>query len=169
MPHRARRRKTLTPRFTDFEKKSDCFAVYNYHEISFHPTPTKGFVNALLEWRVSLAWVSGVSGENGKDGSEKGRAEGEKRLTQMLLLEPSTPTQHDSICWMVLFQTFLSLLLLPASPSKISSPPSPLGRPDTQASVSHVGLLSNTYDRQIYCTCVRCSTSIWLRNSWNVL
>ena len=24
-------------------------------------------------------------------------AEGEKRLTQMLLLEPSTPTQHDSI------------------------------------------------------------------------
>ena len=25
------------------------------------------------------------------------RAEGEKRLTQMLLLEPSTPTQHDSI------------------------------------------------------------------------
>ena len=25
------------------------------------------------------------------------RAEGEKRLTQMLLLEPSTPTEHDSI------------------------------------------------------------------------
>ena len=25
------------------------------------------------------------------------RAEGDKRLTQMLLLEPSTPTQHDSI------------------------------------------------------------------------
>ena len=25
------------------------------------------------------------------------RAEGEKRLTQMLLLEPSTSTQHDSI------------------------------------------------------------------------
>ena len=25
------------------------------------------------------------------------RAEGEKRLTQMLLLEPSTPSQHDSI------------------------------------------------------------------------
>ena len=25
------------------------------------------------------------------------RAEGEKRLTQMLLLEPSTPTQHDSL------------------------------------------------------------------------
>ena len=25
------------------------------------------------------------------------RAEGEKRLTQILLLEPSTPTQHDSI------------------------------------------------------------------------
>ena len=25
------------------------------------------------------------------------RAEGEKRLTQMFLLEPSTPTQHDSI------------------------------------------------------------------------
>ena len=43
-----------------------------------------------------LAWVSGVSGEKGKDGSEKGR-EVKKRLTQMLLLEPSTPTQHDSI------------------------------------------------------------------------
>ena len=28
---------------------------------------------------------------------KKERAEGEKRLTQMLLLEPSTPTQHDSI------------------------------------------------------------------------
>ena len=63
-----------------------------------------------------LAWVSGVSGEKGKDGGEKGRelsirrfwgkgerwrgkrarGEGEKRLTQMFLLEPSTPTQHDS-------------------------------------------------------------------------
>ena len=28
---------------------------------------------------------------------KKERAEGEKRLTQMLLLEPSTPTQHDPI------------------------------------------------------------------------
>ena len=28
---------------------------------------------------------------------KKERAEGEKRLTQMLLLEPSTPKQHDSI------------------------------------------------------------------------
>ena len=38
-------------------------------------------------------------GKRGKMEAEKGfeRAEGEKRLTQMLLLEPSTPTQHDSI------------------------------------------------------------------------
>ena len=64
-----------------------------------------------------LALVSGVSGEKGKDGGEKGRelsirrfwgkgegwrgkrerGEGDKRLTQMFLLDPSTPTQHDSI------------------------------------------------------------------------
>ena len=36
--------------------------------------------------------------KKGKDGSKKGRELKEiKRLTQMLLLEPSTPTQHDSI------------------------------------------------------------------------
>ena len=34
-------------------------------------------------------------GERWKRKRERG--EGEKRLTQMLLLEPSTPTQHDSI------------------------------------------------------------------------
>ena len=34
-------------------------------------------------------------GEKWKRKRERG--EGEKRLTQMLLLEPSTPTQHDSI------------------------------------------------------------------------
>ena len=46
----------------------------------------------------TLAWVSGVSGGKGKRWKRKReRAEGEKRLTQMLLLEPSTPTQHDSI------------------------------------------------------------------------
>ena len=38
-----------------------------------------------------------------------------------------------TICWMVLSQAFLSLLPLPSPPFKISSPPSPLGRPDTQA------------------------------------
>ena len=44
------------------------------------------------------AWVSGVSGGKGERWKRKReRAEGEKRLTQMLLLEPSTPTQHDSI------------------------------------------------------------------------
>ena len=44
-----------------------------------------------------LAWVSGVSGGKGERWKRKReRAEGEKRLTQMLLLEPSTPTQHDS-------------------------------------------------------------------------
>ena len=46
----------------------------------------------------TLAWVSGVSGGKGERWKRKReRAEGEKRLTQMLLLEPSTPTQHDSI------------------------------------------------------------------------
>ena len=44
-----------------------------------------------------LAWVSGVSGGKGERWKRKReRAEGEKRLTQMLLLEPSTSTQHDS-------------------------------------------------------------------------
>ena len=44
------------------------------------------------------AWVSGVSGRKEERWKRKReRAEGEKRLTQMLLLEPSTPTQHDSI------------------------------------------------------------------------
>ena len=36
-------------------------------------------------------------GKRGKMEAKRERAEGEKRLTQMLLLEPSTPTQHDSI------------------------------------------------------------------------
>ena len=38
-------------------------------------------------------------GKRGKMEAKKEfeRAEGEKRLTQMLLLEPSTPTRHDSI------------------------------------------------------------------------
>ena len=45
-----------------------------------------------------LAWVSGVSGGKGEIWKRKReRAEGEKCLTQMLLLEPSNPTQHDSI------------------------------------------------------------------------
>ena len=46
----------------------------------------------------ALAWVSGVSGgKREKWKRKRERAEGKKRLTQMLLLEPSTPTQHDSI------------------------------------------------------------------------
>ena len=45
-----------------------------------------------------LAGVLGVSGGKGERRKQKReRAEGEKRLKQMLLLEPSTPTQHDSI------------------------------------------------------------------------
>ena len=35
-------------------------------------------------------------GKGGKMEAKRERAEGEKRLTQMLLLEPSIPTQHDS-------------------------------------------------------------------------
>ena len=47
---------------------------------------------------IRVAWVSGVSGGKRERWKRKReRAEGEKRLTQMLLLEPSTPTQHDSI------------------------------------------------------------------------
>ena len=42
--------------------------------------------------------VSGVSGGKGERWKRKRkRAEGEKRLTQRLLVEPSAPTQHDSI------------------------------------------------------------------------
>ena len=56
------------------------------------------FVDEVDMDSLSVAWVSGVSGGNGERWKWKGeRAEGEKRLTQMLLLEPSTPTQHDSI------------------------------------------------------------------------
>ena len=43
--------------------------------------------------RGSVAWVSGVP--KGKRGRRE--AKGKERLTQTLLLEPSTPTQHDSI------------------------------------------------------------------------
>ena len=46
----------------------------------------------------AVAWVSGVSGGKGERWKwKRERAEEEKRLTQMLLLEPSTSTQHDSI------------------------------------------------------------------------
>ena len=55
------------------------------------------FSAAICAWNV-LASVSSVSGGKGERWKRKReRAEGEKRLTQMLLLEPSTPTQHDSI------------------------------------------------------------------------
>ena len=44
------------------------------------------------EERKALAWVSGVSGGKGERWKRKReRGEEEKRLTQMLLLEPSTP------------------------------------------------------------------------------
>ena len=47
---------------------------------------------------LALAWVSGVSwGKGEKWKRKRERTEGEKRLTQMLLLGPPTPTQHDSI------------------------------------------------------------------------
>ena len=52
----------------------------------------------VLQALNSLAWVSGVSGGKGERWKQKReRAGGEKRLTHMLLLDPSTPTQHDSI------------------------------------------------------------------------
>ena len=50
------------------------------------------------ESQYPVAWASGVSGGKGEKWKRKReRAEGKKRVTQMLLLEPSTPTQHDSI------------------------------------------------------------------------
>ena len=106
-------------------KKSDGFAVYNYHGISLPPLspepPARGFVNALLEWGVSLAWVSGVSEENGKDGREKGRELKERNAWHRCFYWSLAPPRS----MMVLCQAFLSLLPLPASPSKISSPLAP--------------------------------------------
>ena len=52
----------------------------------------------VLDYDQLKPGVSGVSGGKGERWKRKmERAEGEKRLTQMLLLEPSIPTQHDSI------------------------------------------------------------------------
>ena len=48
-----------------------------------------------------------------------------------------------TICWMVLCQVFLSLLLPPLSPIKNLLSPSPLGRPDTQA-IRFLALAANT-------------------------
>ena len=48
-----------------------------------------------------------------------------------------------TICWMVLCQVFLSLLLPPLSPIKNVLSPSPLGRPDTQA-IRFLALAANT-------------------------
>ena len=70
-----RRCKTLTPRFYDFEKKSDCFAVYNYHEVillspplSPEP-PAREFVNALLEPEYQA-----FLGKTGKMEAKKGES-----------------------------------------------------------------------------------------------
>ena len=46
----------------------------------------------LISLSISRFWRKGERCKGKWEG-----AEGEKRLTQMLLLEPSTPTQHDSI------------------------------------------------------------------------
>ena len=92
-------------RFSDFEKKSDCFAVYNYHEIILLPPPlspeppARGFCQCAVRVRCepSLS-IRRFWGKRERWKRKRERAEGEKRLTQMLLLEPSTPTQHDSSC-----------------------------------------------------------------------
>ena len=57
------------------------------------PFAVRSFKNPPLS-SLSIRRFSG-KGERWKRKRE--RAEGEKRLTQTLLLEPSTPTQHDSI------------------------------------------------------------------------
>ena len=52
----------------------------------------------VLDYDQLKPGVSGVSGGKGERWKRKmARAEGEKSLTQMLLLKPSTHTQHDSI------------------------------------------------------------------------
>ena len=50
------------------------------------------YVDISHKFTLALAWVSGLSGGKGERWKRKReRAEGGKRLTQMLLLEPSTP------------------------------------------------------------------------------
>ena len=46
----------------------------------------------MFSLSIRRFWGKGERWDRKREG-----AEGEKRLTQMLLLEPSTPTQHDSI------------------------------------------------------------------------
>ena len=48
----------------------------------------------IISYQICASGVSGGKGERWKRKRKTG--EGKKRLTQMLLLEPSTPTQHDS-------------------------------------------------------------------------
>ena len=50
-----------------------------------------------MEAKREIAEYQAFLGKGGKIEAKREIAEGEKRLTQMLLLEPSTPTQHDSI------------------------------------------------------------------------
>ena len=65
--------------------------------ITTDPLEISKFFNNYFS-SVGVAWVSGVSEGKGERWKRKRkRAEGEKHLTQMFLLEPSTPTQHDSI------------------------------------------------------------------------
>ena len=54
--------------------------------------PPTEWKDALVSLSIRRFWGKGERWKRQKE-----RAEGEKRLTQMLLLEPSTPTQHDSI------------------------------------------------------------------------
>ena len=132
VPHRMTRRKTLTPRFSDFEKKIRLFCGLQLSRNKSTPSPSFARTprQRICQCPVIVTCEPSLSirrfwGKRERWKRKRERAEGEKRLTQMLLLEPSTPTQHDSICWMVLCQAFLSLLPLPASPSKISSPLAP--------------------------------------------
>ena len=50
----------------------------------------------LSLWHISLS-IRRFWGKGEKWKRKRKRGEGKKRLTQMLLLEPSTLTQHDSI------------------------------------------------------------------------
>ena len=64
----------------EWHTESDFVIVFKQRGSSMHSLSIRRFWGKGEKWK-----------------RKRERGEGEKRLTQMLLLEPSTPTQHDSI------------------------------------------------------------------------
>ena len=82
------------------------------------------------------------------------RAEGEKRLTQMLLLEPSTPTQHDSIpSNQNHFRSLVCQLHVSKGLPKINLTWRPLVWPSSGACVATISLFSETSNEEFSNTC----------------